>query len=268
MEAANRSRQQQLCAARRFAEQAERQAAVDRSRCSRLLSSGSQVRVLPGACSGGRFRSGMSATAAADGHVLNDAVEALWKRWASRRPGASYSGTSTASLRVPRPHSRLGGLLDARSGESYRGEPLNRSNRHAFKPEEPSDEPGRQPGASACGFSAQGGRTPSRRPPGFLHPGISPPKREPIRLRGRSAPSRDTCGSSAGRQRTKPSPRLLSNSETPLESESRPSPRLRPWACTRDCCAPTRPRRQGEISRMTPSREAVVPTLDQKVVHA
>ena len=65
--------------------QAERQAAVDRSRCSRRLSSGSQVRVLPGASSGGRFRSGMSAIAAGDGHVPKGAVEASWKRGGSRR---------------------------------------------------------------------------------------------------------------------------------------------------------------------------------------
>jgi hypothetical protein len=45
-----------------------------------LLSSGSQVRVLPGASSGGRFRSGVFAIAAADGQVPNDAVEASWKR--------------------------------------------------------------------------------------------------------------------------------------------------------------------------------------------
>ena len=70
-----------------LAERPERQAAVDRSRCSRLLSSGSQVRVLPGAFPGGRFASGMSAIAAADGHVANDAVEASWKRGGFTTPG-------------------------------------------------------------------------------------------------------------------------------------------------------------------------------------
>jgi hypothetical protein len=68
-----------------FGERPERQAAADRSMCSRLLSSGSQVRVLPGAWSGGRFGSGVAATALADGQDPNDAVEASWKREVSGR---------------------------------------------------------------------------------------------------------------------------------------------------------------------------------------
>jgi hypothetical protein len=63
-----------------LAERTERQEAADRSTCLCLLSTGSQVRVLPGAFSGGRLGSGMSALALADGQVSNDAVEALWKR--------------------------------------------------------------------------------------------------------------------------------------------------------------------------------------------
>jgi hypothetical protein len=77
---------QQSAVARRspsLVEQTERQAAVDRSICSCLLSSGSQVRVLPGASPRGRFGSGMSAIAAADGHFGRTVVEALWKRGAS-----------------------------------------------------------------------------------------------------------------------------------------------------------------------------------------
>ena len=54
-----------------------------------LLSSGSQVRVLPGASSGGRFGSGMSAIAAADRHVpkwcCGSVVEALGVTTAGRQ---------------------------------------------------------------------------------------------------------------------------------------------------------------------------------------
>jgi hypothetical protein len=83
-------------------ERPERQVAVDRSRCSRLLSSGSQVRVLPGASSGGRLGSGMSATAPADRHVRNGAVEASWKRWGVRtaRRGAP-AGSRRSCNRSP-----------------------------------------------------------------------------------------------------------------------------------------------------------------------
>ena len=68
--------------------QAERQAAVDRSMSSRLLSSGSQVRVLPGASSGGRLGSGIPPS-----QQLTDMSRmVLWKRRGSagesQRPGA------------------------------------------------------------------------------------------------------------------------------------------------------------------------------------
>ena len=59
-----------------LAERPERQAAVDRSRCSRLLSSGSQVRVLPGASPGDRFGSGLSATQ----QRTSTSRAVLWKR--------------------------------------------------------------------------------------------------------------------------------------------------------------------------------------------
>jgi hypothetical protein len=78
-------------------EQTERQAAVDRSRCSRLLSSGSQVRVLPGASPGGRFGSGISAPAAPSRLLPGCAVEASWKR---EGPGGELFRHFEASLRV------------------------------------------------------------------------------------------------------------------------------------------------------------------------
>jgi len=81
-------------------EQTERQAAVDRSRCSRLLSSGSQVRVLPGASSGGSFGSGMSAIALADGHVRM----MLWKRRGSAGVAPAAGG---GALTTPRIQDRL-----------------------------------------------------------------------------------------------------------------------------------------------------------------
>jgi hypothetical protein len=55
-----------------------------------------------GAFSGGRFGSGMFATALADGHVPNDVVEASWKREGHDRQAGTCSDTS-ASSRVPRP---------------------------------------------------------------------------------------------------------------------------------------------------------------------
>ena len=72
----------------------ERQVAIDRSICSRLLSSGSQVRVLPGASSGGHFGSGMSATAAATG--MSRMV--LWKRCGS----AEHHKARQRALPTPR----------------------------------------------------------------------------------------------------------------------------------------------------------------------
>jgi hypothetical protein len=79
-----------------FGERPERQAAADRSMCSRLLSSGSQVRVLPGAFTGGRFGSGMSAIASADG--MSRMV--LWKRCGS---AGSHDGRAPA---IPGPRRR------------------------------------------------------------------------------------------------------------------------------------------------------------------
>ena len=48
---------------------------------------------------GGRFGSGMSASAPADRHVRDRAVEAFWKG-ASRRPQRGVASTSTATDRL------------------------------------------------------------------------------------------------------------------------------------------------------------------------
>jgi hypothetical protein len=107
-----------------LAERSWRQAAVDRSRCSRLISSGSQVRVLPGAASRGRFESGMSAIALADRHVRKDAVEAWRVTTASRRalptprrPFASASPNPNRRERRRLLGSKGGDLSNAPAGD-------------------------------------------------------------------------------------------------------------------------------------------------------
>ena len=63
-----------------LAERPKRQAAVDRSRCSRLTSRRSPVRAGHRPSPGVRFRSEMFAVAATGRHVATGAVEALSKR--------------------------------------------------------------------------------------------------------------------------------------------------------------------------------------------
>ena len=106
-----------------FGERPERQAAADRSMCSRLLSSGSQVRVLPGASSGGRFE----AECLPPQRRTSRSEKVLWKRFGSthhdggggRTPPAPRGRPSASRVPTPmrwplaRPRAHAGGAGDA-----------------------------------------------------------------------------------------------------------------------------------------------------------
>jgi hypothetical protein len=92
-----------------LAEPSERQAAVDRSSCSRLTSRRSPVRAGHRPSSRSRFRSGTAAITLTDGHLPYVAVEALWKRGgghdgrAARLPGRWWRPASPKTQRVGDP---------------------------------------------------------------------------------------------------------------------------------------------------------------------
>ena len=102
-----------------LAERPERQAAVDRSRCSRLTSRRSPVRAGHRPSSRARLGSGTSTIASADNMSRNGAVEALWKRGAARR---SRGGGLRAPDGVPpRPASPTPGVLRSTTFHPRRG---------------------------------------------------------------------------------------------------------------------------------------------------
>jgi hypothetical protein len=106
LEATNSSKAQRPCSINRNAARSERRTAVDRTICSPLLSSGSQVRVLPGA----------SSEAASEAQCLpwqqrtDMSRMVLWKRCGSTHHAggglANPSGAVRASLCVPCPNSQ------------------------------------------------------------------------------------------------------------------------------------------------------------------
>jgi hypothetical protein len=91
-----------------LAERHERQAAVDRSSCSRLTSRRSPVRAGHRPLARVRLRSETATSRYAHGHVRHASVEALWKRRGSPRQAVASSHHSVGSLwgpsasRVPR----------------------------------------------------------------------------------------------------------------------------------------------------------------------
>ena len=102
-----------------LAERPERQAAVDRSSCSRLTSRRSPVRAGHRPSSRARLGSGTSTIASADNMSRNGAVEALWKRGAARR---SRGGGLRAQDGVPpRPASPTPGVLRSTTFHPRRG---------------------------------------------------------------------------------------------------------------------------------------------------